>query len=662
VTTPLRVLQIEDVEDDALLVAIELKKGGWEPICHRVETADDMRRALRQKSWDLVISDFGLPRFDAPSALAVLQEYDIDVPFIIVSGTIAEEVAVAAMKAGAHDYVTKLNLKRLVPAVQRELREAESRRERRRAEDERRRADDRFHTLVDSLDGIVFTLDRELRIDGMFGRGLTPTALDSRRYLGKTVGDLLGSGSPGAGGPPNASGSTNGASTGHTTPGEAEPPHDAACVRALAGEHVAYEWSQDLSSGMRHVQVSLSPIGRRDEVTGIVGIVRDISDQKKLQAHLLVTDRMASIGTLAAGVAHEINNPLASLMANLDLASREIVRLASGKSPTPQSLAELEEELGDAREATQRVSQIVRDLRLFSRASEDQRGAVDVRRILDSSIRMAWNEIRHRAKLVRDYQSVPRVIANDARLGQVFLNLLINAAQAIPEGNADGNEIRVATRTDGRDLVMVEITDTGAGIPEQVKARLFTPFFTTKPVGVGTGLGLSICHRIVTSLGGDITIESAEGHGATFRVTLPVAQATVTDEPTPTPEPARPFRRGRVLVVDDEAMIRRSIQRSLGSQHDVTSASSGREALDLLVSGERFDMIFCDLMMPEMTGMELHAVLQMTSPEQAKQMVFLTGGAFTESARRFLSEVPNVALDKPFDPQKLLTLVNERIG
>jgi signal transduction histidine kinase len=635
----LRVLQIEDVDDDAMLVALELKRGGWDPVCHRVETADAMRKALQQEPWDLVISDFGLPRFDAPSALAVLQEYDVDVPFIIVSGTIAEDVAVAAMKAGAHDYVTKLNLKRLVPAVQRELREAESRRERRRAEDERRRADDRFHTLVDSLEGIVFTLDRGLRIDGMFGRGLGQASFDAEHFLGKTVNDLLGSSSA----------------------GDASASHEEACARTLHGEHVLYEWTQDLPTGTRHLQISLSPIGR-DEVTGIVGLVRDISDQKKLQAHLLVTDRMASIGTLAAGVAHEINNPLASLMANLDLASREVVRIAGGKSSTPQSLLELEEELGDAREATQRVSQIVRDLRLFSRAAEDQRGAVDVRRILDSSIRMAWNEIRHRAKLARDYRSVSRVVANDARLGQVFLNLLINAAQAIPEGNADGNEVKISTYAQGRDHVVVEISDTGQGIPESVKQRLFTPFFTTKPVGVGTGLGLSICHRIVTSLGGDITVESQEGRGATFRVVLPVASTGTADEPTPTPEPARPFRRGRVLVVDDEAMIRRSIARSLGTQHDVTTAASGREALELLVGGERFDMIFCDLMMPEMTGMELHAVLMMTSPEQARQMVFLTGGAFTESARRFLSDVPNVAVDKPFDPQKLIAMVNERIG
>jgi CheY-like chemotaxis protein len=244
----------------------------------------------------------------------------------------------------------------------------------------------------------------------------------------------------------------------------------------------------------------------------------------------------------------------------------------------------------------------------------------------------------------------------------VFLNLLINAAQAIPEGNADGNEVKIATYPEGRDHVVVEISDTGQGIPESVKQRLFTPFFTTKPVGVGTGLGLSICHRIVTSLGGTISVESQEGRGATFRVVLPVAAGVTADEPTPAPEPARPFRRGRVLVVDDEAMIRRSIARSLGTQHDVTTAASGREALELLVAGERFDMIFCDLMMPEMTGMELHAVLMMTAPEQASHMVFLTGGAFTESARRFLSDVPNVALDKPFDPQRLLAMVNERIG
>ncbi len=633
----LRVLQIEDVEDDAALVQLELRRGGFEPICARVETADAMRAKLREQPWDLVISDFGLPHFNAPSALAVLQEHDLDVPFIIVSGSIAEEVAVLAMKAGAHDYVTKLNLGRLVPAVERELREAVSRRERRHADDERRRAEDRFHTVVDSLEGLVFTLDAELRIDGVFGRGLERSGYDSAKVMGRTLRDILG---------------VAGAAV-----------HERACARALAGEYVQYEWVHDEPTGMRFYNVSFSPIrARGGAVTGLVGIANDVSEQKKLQAHLLVTDRMVSIGTLAAGVAHEINNPLASLMANLDLASREIARVASGGSPSPQDFKELQEELGDAREAVQRVSQIVKDLRVFSRVTDDQVGATDLRRVLDSTIRMAWNEIRHRARLERDYQPVPRVMANDARLGQVFLNLLVNASQAIPEGNADANMIRVSTRLGGPGRVIVEISDTGHGIPEAVKQRLFTPFFTTKPVGVGTGLGLSICHRIVAGFGGDITVESQEGRGATFRVILPVADNTLIEEPERAVGLGLSVRRGRVLVVDDEAMIRRSITRALSGQHDVTTASGGREALELLVAGERFDLIFCDLMMPEMTGMELHAVLAMTVPEQASTMVFLTGGAFTESARRFLAQVPNVTLDKPFDPQQMLRLVNESVA
>jgi CheY-like chemotaxis protein/two-component sensor histidine kinase len=310
------------------------------------------------------------------------------------------------------------------------------------------------------------------------------------------------------------------------------------------------------------------------------------------------------------------------------------------------------------------VRKIARDLRIFSRSEEDVRTVVDIERVLESALRMAWNEVRHRAQLVRDFRPVPPVEANESRLGQVFLNLVMNAAQAIAEGAADRNHIRVGTREDARGWVLVEISDTGAGMAPEVLEQLFTPFFTTKPVGVGTGLGLAICQRLVGAIGGEITVESALGRGTTFRVFLPPARAEAGEVarrtgPVPEVEPAR--RRGRVLVIDDEVMVAAAVRRAIEGEHDVATLNSAVDALQRITGGERFDVILCDLMMPVMTGMDLHAELSRLEPGQAAQMIFLTGGAFTAKARAFLDQVPNPRLEKPFDLANLRVLVNERI-
>lgn len=267
----------------------------------------------------------------------------------------------------------------------------------------------------------------------------------------------------------------------------------------------------------RDVSVSMAgaPIfDGENRYVGSLGLARDVTEQKKLMAQLMVSDRMASVGTLAAGVAHEINNPLAVVVSSLGYMSECLEGPGGG-------VEALREPLAEAIEAAQRVRRIVHDLKRFSRAPDEEfRAAVDVRAVIESTIRMAWNEIRHRAQLVQDCREVPMVLVNEARLGQVLLNLVVNAAQALPEGRSDQNEIRITTRHEG-DRVIVEVSDTGAGIAPENIGRIFDAFFTTKPVGVGTGLGLAISHRIVTSLGGELTVRSTVGEGTTFRVSLP---------------------------------------------------------------------------------------------------------------------------------------------
>jgi CheY-like chemotaxis protein len=271
--------------------------------------------------------------------------------------------------------------------------------------------------------------------------------------------------------------------------------------------------------------------------------------------------------------------------------------------------------------------------------------------VLDFAASLAGNLLRHRARLRRDFQRCPAVCADEARLGQVFVNLLVNAAEALPAGHADQNEVCVRTATDSRGWAMVEITDTGSGIAPEIRTRIFDPFFTTKPIGVGTGLGLSICHEIVSSMGGEIEVESQPDRGSLFRVLLP------QDDSVPFVAPSRPMgktpARLEVLVVDDQKEICRSLVALLAREHRVSFELSGAQALGRITAGERFDVIVCDLMMPNMTGMTLQSAIDAVAPAQARRMVFMTGGAFTPEGQAFVQATSNPVIEKPFQPEQL---------
>ncbi|PTL78915.1 ATP-binding protein [Vitiosangium sp. GDMCC 1.1324] len=255
--------------------------------------------------------------------------------------------------------------------------------------------------------------------------------------------------------------------------------------------------------------------------TRLVGAISDVTRQRELQAQLSLAERMATVGTLAAGVAHEINNPLSYVLSNLRFSLDTLAPLTTtGES---EDLSEVHGALQDAVEGAQRMQVIVSELKTFSRGDEENICPVDVHKPLESALRMAANDIHRRARLRRDHANLPLARANESRLAQVFLNLLVNAVQALPDRAPEQNEIRVVTRKLGDAQVMIEFSDTGVGIPPHLRARIFEPFFTTKPVGEGTGLGLSVCHRLITQMKGSIEVDSEPGQGATFRVILPVA-------------------------------------------------------------------------------------------------------------------------------------------
>jgi CheY-like chemotaxis protein len=263
--------------------------------------------------------------------------------------------------------------------------------------------------------------------------------------------------------------------------------------------------------------------------------------------------------------------------------------------------------------------------------------------------------------LVRNLGSTPRVQGDHARLSHVFFNLLVNAAQAIEGAAVDRNEIRVSTFTDAAGRAVIEVRDSGRGIDPRVRSRVFDPFFTTKPVGVGTGLGLAIAHGIVAQHGGEIWIESSGPLGTAVRVALPPVPVAAGREIARISPPARGARRGRVLVVDDDAAAARVLVRVLSGDHDVVDVRSGRDALGKLTAGERFDVVFCDLMMPEMTGMELHGELCGLGLDVVDRMVFMTGGAFTAGARAFLERLSTPWVEKPFDTQSIRALARRLV-
>jgi two-component system, cell cycle sensor histidine kinase and response regulator CckA len=385
--------------------------------------------------------------------------------------------------------------------------------------------------------------------------------------------------------------------------------------------------------------------------TRLLSIIRDVTEKKRSEARLLGADRMAAVGTLAAGVAHEINNPLTYVSGNLE----RIVECARELSARTPALDEVVQLASEACLGAERIRKIVRGLKVFSRGEDEHRIGLDVCKVLDSAIDLTQNEIRHRARLVKDFAPLPIVVADEARLAQVFVNLLINAAQALPIGEVRDHEIRVITSTDSEGRATIEVRDTGPGIPPDIVNRIFEPFFTTKDVGIGTGLGLSICHGIVTSLGGTISVRSEPGQPTSFRIVLPPGQP-VSTQPPARPASVLPSRRGRVLIVDDDALVATAIRRTL-RDHEVTVVANGRDALSLLDTSPVFDLILCDLMMPEVSGMDVYAQVSTTRPELVDRIVFVTGGAFTPAARNFLDEVPNEFVEKPLDTRNLRALV-----
>jgi signal transduction histidine kinase/CheY-like chemotaxis protein len=393
--------------------------------------------------------------------------------------------------------------------------------------------------------------------------------------------------------------------------------------------------------------------GSNGEPLRMVGAMVDVTEQRQLEMRVALSDRMASVGTLAAGVAHEMNNPLTYVYGNLTYVQRQIER------GLPKPL-DVRQALSEALSGVERVQRIVGDLKTLARPDE-RLSPIDVRAAIESALRLVDNEIRHRATLSLDLRAVAPVLADTSRLGQVFVNLLMNAAQAIPDGSADDHRIFVRTFSLSNGNVCVEIEDTGSGIAEDAMKRIFDPFFTTKRVGDGLGLGLTICHAIVSSLGGHLSLENNAERGARARIELRAAPETSQAAPSPPSTALSAPRRGRVLVIDDVPNVATTMRRLLEDFHDVHTTTRASEALEALRRGERWDVVLCDLMMPDTNGMEFVQQVERIDPTVVPRIILMSGGAFTPGAREFLHAWPHAHLEKPVPAEELLRTVAESV-
>ena len=361
-------------------------------------------------------------------------------------------------------------------------------------------------------------------------------------------------------------------------------------------------------------------------------------------------EELATMGRMAAEVSHEINNPLTYVSSNLEYL-RDTLPEAGRWRPVDEALEQ-------AISGAERIRQIVTDLMSATRPTDEISDA-SIDDALREAMRMAYNELRHHARLESDLESRATVRANPRRLIQLFVNLLTNAAQAIAAGQAAANRIHVRTSIDG-DQVVIRIKDTGQGIPEADRERLFEAFYTTKQARGGTGLGLPVCKRIVDDLEGEIDFTTREGLGTEFVVRLPASKPQPTAEASDS-NPAV-LGRARILLVDDDPLVGSAIGRLLRRQHEVVIVDGGHETLELFAHDPHFDLVLCDLMMPDMTGMDLFGEVQTQFPELVQRFVFMTGGAFTEAAARFTESCGQPVLTKPIPTALLRRTVARALG
>ncbi|HKP62967.1 MAG TPA: PAS domain S-box protein [Polyangiales bacterium] len=407
----------------------------------------------------------------------------------------------------------------------------------------------------------------------------------------------------------------------------------------------------------RVFEISATPI-QYAGAPAMLAFARDVTERKAIVTRLMESEKLAAVGTLAAGVAHEINNPLTYMLLNLELAVRQLALLPQGTGAVDTLLKHLEQ----VREGGERVKTIVRDLQTFTRRDDERRGPLRLETAVEAALGIAGHALRHSVKIVRRFEPAPAVLGNTMRFEQLFLNLILNAVHALSGVEQARQVIEVEVRPDESDSVLVVVRDHGSGMSRETLGRAFEPFFTTKPIGAGTGLGLPICWNIVRAAGGEIVLHSELGQGTTAELRFPAhrGESVAPAGATPLPPPIEtPMRRASILVIDDEPSISSTLAGALSEEHDVETCDSAVRASELLCSGRHFDVVLCDMVMPNKDGAALFREVCAERPELASRFVFMTGGASLPQTEQFLKQNDNPRLMKPFQLPELRDLLRK---
>jgi PAS domain S-box-containing protein len=648
--SPLRLLLVEDSDYDARLLIHELRQGGYDPAYVRVDAPEAMAGALEQQDWDLVIADYVMPRFSGLYALKLVQERGLDLPFIIVSGKIGEDVAVEAMKAGAHDYLLKDNLTRLNLAVERELREAAVRREHRLAEAElaatqqqlieaqKVEAEQRFLKAFksSSISQTIKTLDgaQYLDVNEHFGR---LTGYRRKEVIGKTPGDLNLWVKP-------------------------ELRLQMVGLLKTTGEVRDYELELRTKTGRtRTVSLSAVTIMLNNEPC-VLGSTVDITERKQANERLQLAQKMEAIGLLAGGMAHEINNQLTVIQTCMDLHAQRIP-LDSYVYDTFMNI----------RKATEKSANLTRQLLLFGRRQPQFKTSVNLSQNIKESLKMLNRLIGEDIKI--NYQFDPglwMVYADTASVDQMLINLVLNARDAIRgcgvltiklknvilkrEHHSYSGDAKPGRYT------CLSVNDTGTGIDRQALPHIFEPFFTTKEQGRGTGLGLAVVYGIVRDHDGYISVKSSKGRGTSFKIFLPAFEFSAQPIPAKAcpvpPDQLRGHGESIMLVEDDRDLMNLTRDLLADNNYAVQACRSVSDA-EFVFAREKgsFDLLFSDLILPDGRGTDLILLLRQSKP--SLPVILVSGYADG------LAELDNINnnglpfLSKPYTAEILLSKVAE---
>jgi len=626
---PLRVLLVEDCEEDALLLLRELGRAGWELVHRRVETRDGLHAALGEGPWDVVLSDFVMPAFSGLHALHTLAESGLDLPFILVSGQVGEENAVELMRAGARDFITKGNLSRLAPAIERELREARARRERRRALEELETLSSAIHqspvavSILDAAGKVEFVNPHFTRMTGYLpaevrGRSLRflyadETPAGALRELWLTV------------------------TAGQVWHGE---------LRGLAKDGAPF-WEK----------ATMAPVRNRDgALTHFVAIAEDVTERRHLEDQLRHSQKMEAVGTLAGGVAHDFNNLLMAIMGYAELMKMQ-----------GDADHRLQPSLDAVLASCERGAGLTRSLLAFSRKQPIALKPVNLNRIVGDLEKLLRRLIGEDIQLTTVLSGADMVVTADAgQLEQVLMNFVTNARDAMPAGGS----LRIATEevvlsaeeaaaydlpAPGR-YAALAVADTGVGMDPATREKIFEPFFTTKEPGKGTGLGLATVYGIVRRHGGSIGLESEPGQGTTFRVFLPLSSSD-SDDAHAAVAPHPQGGTETILFAEDDREVRTLTSLILESfGYRVIPAANGVDAIERFTArAHEVDLILLDAVMPKKGGREVYEAVRALRPEV--RVIFLSGytADLLEGKGVDLQGVP--VLFKPVNPLELLRRV-----